>query len=385
MLNSTHMQASANKGAGNAAKNIKVLLQGSSDLNQAMYVIPKGVRAELLAGMLEKTSLHRLTSRWEIFHEPFSEPQHPRYAHESKFIKTFLRNTSEKVPPADDMSLCVRLVLDRIILASRDVRVEAVVDAIRRHYKTFVVYSPETAPDDSPLGSPAGPGTLVLRVYLLPAQFPKAAPRLREVVALVREMLEVGVSGIDNVEAATVSSMPRHVVAADGSVQEYKQDVVTTSGSNFYDVCLHENVDELHTLTDSVEELGKIFGIESVRARIEHRMIQLAGGRKYAQCHLGMFSDAMTSTGVPVSLINGIIKRDHRTVCLGVSHKDAKRILTVASANGVTDPMIDPSSHLMIGHPPPVGSRYTGLIVNEEEVLARATDPGDLLDELAKL
>lgn len=386
MLNSTHLAASASKNATNAAESVRSLLQGSSDRSQPMYVVPKNIRVELLAGMIEKTSLQRLVLRWEIFHEPFGKPRHPLYRHESKFIQEFLESTPRDVPPAKEMSLCVRVVLDRVILASRDVRVETVVSAIEDNFKdTFVVYSPESAPDDSPLGSPAGPGTLLLRVYLCARRYPKGPPRLRDIVATVREMLEMSVSGVDNVDSAEISTMPRHILAEDGSYQKYQQDVVVTSGSNFYDVCLRDNVDAAHTLTDSVEELAQTFGIESVRARIEHRMIKVAGGQQYAQAHLGMFSDAMTSTGVSVSLISGIISRDRRTICLGITHKHAKQILTVASVNGTVDPMIDPSAHLMVGHPPPVGTRYCPLVVNEEEVQSRASDPGDVLDALAAL
>lgn len=384
MLNSTHAQVSANKNAMNTADAVRMLLSARPDTSQAMYVAGRpGVPAELLAGRLELTSLRRVTSRWEILHERFGAPVYPAHAHEAAFVAAFVKATPATPPPGKTLHICVRILIDRVGMTTRNVRIEMIVNAITRAFPhTYVVYSPESARAGTPLVSPAGPDTLMLRVYFTPEMFPKHNPELTDFVRLAGAFLDLSVRGVENVSFADVSTASRTVRGTDGSYKAVRNDIVVTAGSNLYDVFLRDDVDPYNTLTDSNTEHLRMFGNESVRARIESRITMLAGGKQFSACHLGQFADAMTGTGEPVSLTAGIMARNPSAVCLGASHKNALRIWHKAAINGVKDPMQDPSAWMTVGCAGRAGTRFSRLQINEEQVRKCAGNPADLLDAL---
>ena len=384
MLNSTHLAASANKNAGNTADALRSLLSARSDLSQAMYVMPaENVSANTLMRCIEQTDIRRITTHWGIFHEKFGAPVHPMFVHEAAFIAAFVKATPTNPPPKEMFHVCVRVIIDRVIMATRNVTIELVVNAISRAYPyIYIVYSPETAKEGNVLSSPVGIGTLLLRIYFLPESFPKHIPVLNDYVRFANSILELSICGVDNVISAEVSTTSRMMLQKDGSHKPVRRDIVVTSGSNLYDIFLRKDVNALCTLTDSIIEHLHMFGNESVRGRIETRVGQLAGGQQFSSCHLEQFADAMTDTGQPVSLITGISTRNPSAVCLAASHKDAIRFWQKAAINGVKDPMADPSAWMTAGFAGPVGTRFSTLQIDEDYVQKCAGNPSDVLNIL---
>jgi DNA-directed RNA polymerase beta' subunit len=385
MLNTTHLKSSSRRTARSIADDVDSLLRGRVDLGQPMYVVPRaGLSAERLAVRLERTDEGALVREGQIFAEQFGEPVHPRFAHERAFIRAFVAATRTAPPPPGLRPVCLRFVVDRVAAMTRSVTVEMLAAAVRAAYPSaYVVYSPETAGAASPLASPAGPSTLLLRVYFTPALTESRVPTLGDYRGVVDALLALSVRGLDNVDIAYAANAEggHASVGADGAIVQEPRRLVVTSGSNFYDACMHPDVDAQATHTDSIHDILSVFGNEAARSRIERRIAAIVGVPT-AYCHLGVFADAMTDTGRPVSLRLGLPKRAGQGVLLRASHRGALDAWTRAARDGVRDPLGDPSAEMCVGRAPSIGSNYSKLAVNEEFVRAHTRSVKDVLTEL---
>lgn len=397
MLNSLHRNAAGGT-SRDAAKEMTALLSAAVEFGRAMYVVPRaGVPATTVANHIELTRLERFVTGWQVFAENFPQVKvqrrgaadvvgggrdnpegirHPAYVCEADFVRRFVRLNPMRPPPSDLLPTCLRLELNRVTMRIRNTTIEEVVDVIHENFPyIYLVYSSESSPPDNP----AHAHSLIVRAYVRQKMYPSRFPTEEDYGKIVQKMLKLAVHGIARVDHTSVFQLSRSYVGDDGAVAARTEAVVRTSGSSLLEVLQHPDVDPLETISTSVWDVYNVFGSQAARLATEHA-IQNASGGGFYHGHVSVYADLINSAGMPMTMLDGIRKRDGNSVLLAASHRAALKNFTTAAANGTVDMLSDPAACSMLGQTPRVGTNFTRVVVDHAAVAKKTPPAGDVVD-----
>jgi DNA-directed RNA polymerase beta' subunit len=380
MLDSLHRNTAGGT-SRDAAKEITALLSAAVEFGRAMYVVPEaGVPATLIANHIELTLLDRFVETWQIFAEDFPRTRHPAYAAENAIVARFARLNPAHPPPKDLLTICLRFDLNRVTMRIRNTTIEEVVAVIYKKYPmVYVVYESETG------GGKAQTATLMLRVYMRRQMFTSRFPTEIDYADIVDKVLNLPVHGIMRVDSTAVYQLSRSYITDDGELTARTVPAVRTSGSNLFEVLQFPQVDALETTSTSIWDVYAIFGAQPARLTTEHEIqnaIQTSSGSGAYHSHVSVYADLISSGGVPVSMLDGIRKRDNRAVLLAASHRAAVKNFMTASANGTVDPLSDPAACSMVGRTPNVGTNFSKIVIDHEAIAKKAKPADAVFDEI---
>ena len=98
-------------------------------------------------------------------------------------------------------------------------------------------------------------------------------------LAFLRELekilMGITIQGIPNIEKAIPQMMKKLTYNADGSYIQSTEWYLWTVGVNLVDVLMNENVDSTRTLSNDINEITEIFGIEATRMIILRELLKM--------------------------------------------------------------------------------------------------------------
>ena len=339
-------------------------------------------RAREIANSLEVLNLRAFAAdRWQIFYERFGAPAHPDYRHEEAMISEFATYRPALRPPADLSWFCIRFELDRTTLVFKSMSLETAVRALTlAHPDVFFVHSPENAPS----GAQRAAGGVVLRAYLTNRALGSTKGGEKRAHEIKDALLNTILRGVIGVQSTQVEGLRRWGAAGE------KIFAIDTLGSNLADVLVHAGVDESRTVSRSVFDTYRQFGIHAARRRIIEELTAALGDSAPDARWIAVYADTMTFSGEPVSLDYAAgAKRAPEHLFLRMISSTPLSHLESEAARGIRVPIRGDqnpaggsmSEALMIGSVPRVGTAYNTIAV--DPVLAgRFQSVKSLLDDL---
>lgn len=405
MLDSHHRSAGQGTNKAGIVRPAEIFgakpVEAEQSSEMLLRVVPEieGDRSEVLqvANQIELMTLGRFVGRWAVLLEPTdrvlgaqgaagtgppgarpaaSAMYPPFAAGDLAWLSEFFRDHPLLSPPGDLLNWCARFELDKGTMILKGMSLEALVERLRaKHPLAFVTHSAENAP------------AIVLRVYFRGGQFRRTALSAEKVEELVRGPLYgTTLRGVLGVHLAEVVEVKRHRDTPGGGFALRPVWAIRTTGTNLYGVSLHPKIDPLRTVSSSIGDTAKMFGIAAARATIVREIRRAVGAKAPNVRHLLVYADEMTRTGKVTSLEKGgIVARERDNVLLRMAMSFPVQHLTAAALENIHSRVHGIAPYMMLGQPPRLGTTYNSFAVDEGFVRENSTTVDGLLDGLAEL
>lgn len=253
----------------------------------------------------------------------------------------------------------------------KSISLETIIERLRvQQPNVYVVHTPESV------------STIVIRIYARSSVFRKTED-LSRTKTLLNDILNTQVRGIRGILTTAVENDARTFIDDSGALKEKKIFVITTVGTNLFEVMLNPFLEHSEVLSNSVGETLKMFGIEAARNKIMSETRAFMEGNTPNLRHLMQYADEMTKDGRVTSVERGgITAREPRNIMLRISAAAPVQVLTEASINCTTGNVYGIAAPLMFGTIPKVGTLYNEFVVDEEFVKENTISVDSVLDNL---
>lgn len=147
--------------------------------------------------------------------------------------------------------------------------------------------------------------------------------------------------------------------------------VLDTQGTNLVDVLALPNVDNTRTVSNDVNEILQVFGIEAARSAFLNEIGEVIKDSSISKRHLYLLADLMTVTGSLSSVDRFGIHRNNASPLTKCSFEETTDTLVKAGFFGDLDPINGISSTVIMGKIPPCGTGECNITFDEEKLVDR--------------
>jgi DNA-directed RNA polymerase II subunit RPB1 len=147
--------------------------------------------------------------------------------------------------------------------------------------------------------------------------------------------------------------------------------ILDTDGTNLLDILSNPMVDATRTLSNDVNEIYNIFGIEAARECLLNEINEVLNDSTSVNYrHIALLVDTMTSKGYMLSIDRHGINRSDIGPLAKCSFEETSDMLIKAGIFSEYDKVNGVSANIMMGQIPPCGTGDTQILVDEEKLLA---------------
>tara|TARA_B110000259_G_scaffold127737_1_gene144383 strand:+ start:6098 stop:10387 length:4290 start_codon:yes stop_codon:yes gene_type:complete len=283
-----------------------------------------------------------------IFHEDIPSVSNPNtvihddYLDDNDLIAKFLEYNVGTSIPKNLSSFNVRLEIDKYKLYDKKLNFNNVIDKIKKEIKgSFIVYSNE---NDKKYKE-----QIIMKIYVNENYILK---KNKLSVALIEnqldELLNVNISGIDNITNAYISEIKSYNYLNNEFIKTSLY-VITTIGLNYYTICRLKDIDKKTIQVDDILTYNKIFGIIAAKLKIAYELKDLIDDKLNFK-HYMLIADLMCRNGNITSIEkNGIDKREKNNILLRLGTSHTRQILNEAVTNNITCDVKGLTPSLMVG------------------------------------
>ena len=165
-----------------------------------------------------------------------------------------------------------------------------------------------------------------------------------------------------------------------------------TSGSNLIFLSAHPLVDINHTISNDINEIYKMFGIEITRNFIILRLLEIIDFTdSYVNFrHISLLADYMTRNGV-ITKITGSSSKKEVGFLSAATHEQSYETFIRAASMGSEEKLENPSINIIIGKRPSIGTGYAknekldreiDILINKLNTKKRRLDDNDFRKSL---
>jgi len=196
-----------------------------------------------------------------------------------------------------------------------------------------------------------------------------------DIIASLKELSEVilnkviikGIKGITNI----VMNNPPTSIYRNGDIEKEKAWILETDGTNLLDVLNDTYVDHTRTISNDINEVYHLLGIEGARQLLIEQIIDvISEGAGYINSrHVELLCDTMTSKGFITSINRQGINRGDVGPLAKCSFEDTTDQLIKASIFGEKDKLQGVSSNIMMGQRIPSGTGFCDIFLDEDKLM----------------
>jgi DNA-directed RNA polymerase beta' subunit len=182
-------------------------------------------------------------------------------------------------------------------------------------------------------------------------------------------MRDTIISGIQNVTNATPSkNINTYIKQGDDYVKSDRW-VIDTDGANLLDIMTHPAVDTTKTISNKIDEIYNMFGIEAARQAILNEIVDVFGfnGTYINRRHIQLLADTMTSRGWLMQIDRHGINKSERGPLAKCSFEETADILSKTAIFGELDNILGVSANIMVGQEIPMGTGATTALFDEQK------------------
>ena len=207
---------------------------------------------------------------------------------------------------------------------------------------------------------------------------------ITELKALEHNILESiiikGVSGIKKVSLNKNDIVKYNESTA--SFEKVSEWTLDTDGNNLLDILGCPMVDTQKTISNDVNEIHQIFGIEAARECLLNEIQEVLKETSVNYRHIALLVDTMTSKGYMLSIDRHGINRSDIGPLAKCSFEETSDMLIKAGIFSEYDKVNGVSANIMMGQVPPCGTGDTQIIVDDSMLDMIEEDEDQVLEDL---
>ena len=190
-----------------------------------------------------------------------------------------------------------------------------------------------------------------------------------------KQLIEFPLRGISNIEHVEVQDSNIIEYNLDGSLNNVKECILKTNGSNLLEVLGNDSVDASRTYTNDILEFHEIFGIEATRELLYQEIKKVFGGDKVNPRHFQLLADIMCYRGILMQIErHGLNRNPEIGPIAKASFEEVMNILTQAAVFGERENMKGVSSNILAGQFCKAGTNVFEILIDEEKMIAGNDD-----------
>ncbi|MCH6574410.1 MAG: hypothetical protein IH795_04270, partial [Bacteroidetes bacterium] len=180
------------------------------------------------------------------------------------------------------------------------------------------------------------------------------------------EILNIGLKGIDCIEKVYSSQITIKEFDSNGDLSDKRKEwILETDGINLIDVLQISEVDTNRTISNDINEIYKVFGIEATRTVIfnELRNVISFDGTYVNYRHFTLLADTMTYRGDLMAITQNGMSKIETGPLLRCSFEQPTKILFNAAIFSERDNLCGPSENIIMGNLGPYGTGCVDILV----------------------
>jgi DNA-directed RNA polymerase beta' subunit len=185
---------------------------------------------------------------------------------------------------------------------------------------------------------------------------------------LLNDLILKGVSGIRKVVKRQITCSNQLYNDDTSALTSWKEFILSTDGTNLKEVLGNPMVDKQYTISNDVQEIYRVLGIEAARASIMYEIKTTLADLIVQDRHIELLVDTMTNKGSLMSIErHGINKGDIGPLAKCSFEESDKNIIN-AGVFAEVDKMVGVSANIMLGQIPPVGTGDSKILIDFEKL-----------------
>ena len=144
--------------------------------------------------------------------------------------------------------------------------------------------------------------------------------------------------------------------------------VLDTIGTNLVDILALDSIDYTKTISNDIQEVYKVLGIEAARQSIHNELMDGFDGRYINYHHTSMLCDRMTATKKMVSIFRHCINNDDIGPIAKASFEETPEMFLKAAKHAELDLMTGVSSNIMCWQDGYYGTGSFQVLINIDEM-----------------
>ena len=194
---------------------------------------------------------------------------------------------------------------------------------------------------------------------------------ITELKALEKNILEnIIIKGVKGVNKVILLENKEPKYNKDiGKFEKNEEWFMETNGNNLLDILIQKNINPKKTISNDVNEVYQILGIEAARQVLFNEINEVLEEEGVNYRHLSLLVDTMTNRGALLSIDRHGINRSDIGPFAKCSFEETSDMLIKAGVFGEYDKMNGVSANIMLGQIPPCGTGDTEILIDEEKLL----------------
>ena len=248
----------------------------------------------------------------------------------------------------------LRIELDKIKMLELELTTTDIHHAIYSFYNETVecIFSDDNA------------NNIIFRIKLKDLELEDSITELK---ALEHNILEtIIIKGIQRIKKVSLSKFDVVKYNEEKHIFEKNSEwILDTDGNNLIDVLSHPMVDTTKTISNDVNDIYQIFGIEAARECLLNEIKEVLKETSVNYRHIALLVDTMTSKGYMLSIDRHGINRSDIGPLAKCSFEETSDMLIKAGIFSEYDKVNGVSANIMMGQVPPCGTGDTQIIVDD--------------------
>jgi DNA-directed RNA polymerase II subunit RPB1 len=179
--------------------------------------------------------------------------------------------------------------------------------------------------------------------------------------------------GVKNISKVTLRKQMDNLKKEDGGYIKKETWVLDTKGTNLVDVLGLDYIDMSRTISDDIQEIYNLLGIEAAREALLSEMTAVFenDGTYINYHHLSLLCDRMTASSNMVSIFRHGINNDHIGPIAKASFEETPEMFLKAARHAELDPVRGISANVMCGQEGYYGTSSFQLLLNLPELMSK--------------
>lgn len=208
---------------------------------------------------------------------------------------------------------------------------------------------------------------------------------ITELKALEKNIMDnIIIKGVKNVKKAMMNKQEYMLYNQETSQFEKAAEwVLDTSGTNLVDVMCYQGVDFTKTISNDINEIYDLLGVEAARAALYNELSSvISDAELYVNYrHMALLVDTMTNRGYLLSVDRHGINRVDIGPLAKCSFEETTDMLIKAGIFSEVDKITGVSANIMLGQIPPCGTGDTDILIDEHKLMNILDDHQNEPDE----
>tara|TARA_B100000900_G_scaffold280460_1_gene239911 strand:+ start:10238 stop:14674 length:4437 start_codon:yes stop_codon:yes gene_type:complete len=308
---------------------------------------------------LETTYIKDIIKSSTIYYDPSDSKT--TIGNDKEFIKIYKQFEDEDTSCNKTSPWLLRFEFNKLKMFDLGVTMHDIHQTIYKYYEDYITcyYSDDNADE------------LIFRIRLEMDSNTDETDMITELKALEQNIIDniiiKGIKGVNKVILLENKQMTYN--DNDGKFNNTTEWFMDTNGNNLLDILSHPNIDYTRTISNDINEVYEVFGIEAARQVLLNELTDMLASEGVNYRHISLLVDAMTNKGALLSVDRHGINRSDIGPFAKCSFEETSDMLIKAGIFGEFDKINGVSANIMLGQIPPCGTGDTQIMIDEEKLM----------------